>query len=132
MKTLKQLLLIITNWINVASQEKRKKLSVRDESQYITIDNQKYCIDYNCYMYDDKNKTSIFNDKVNMKNLPLQIALRYKTEYHGFCYTVKYNDNNETLIYSSINLQCWEEITEEQYLEIKNKGEKLKPTPLFN
>ena len=116
MKTLKQLLLIITNWINVASQEKRKKLSVRDESQYITIEN----------------KTSIFNDKVNMKNLPLQMALHYKTEYHGFCYTVKYNNNNETLIYSSINLQHWEKITEEQYLEIKNKGEKLKPTPLFN
>lgn len=64
-----------------------------------------------------------------MKNLPLQMVPYRQTEYHGFCYTVKYNDNNETLIYSSINLQCWEEITEEQYLEIKNKGEKLKQTP---
>lgn len=60
MKTLKQLLLIITNWINVASQEKRKKLSVRDESQYITIDNQKYCIDYNCYMYDGKKIKQVY------------------------------------------------------------------------
>lgn len=60
MKTIKQLLLIIANWINVASEEKRKKFFARDESQYITIDNQKYCIHYNCYMYDGKKIKQVY------------------------------------------------------------------------